>query len=90
MSFPETVSAQTQTIPLVKKPDVEVLAWGGYACSGVARQVGRTDKFGKGCWWWLMVEKLTLNYMATALVDIPAVSMPILLCDKSAHFRVAF
>jgi hypothetical protein len=26
MSFPETVSAQTQTIPLVKKPDVEVLA----------------------------------------------------------------
>ena len=25
----------------------------------------------------LMVEKLTLNYLATALVDIPAVSMPI-------------
>ena len=24
-----------------------------------------------------MVEKLTLNYLATALVDIPAVSMPI-------------
>jgi hypothetical protein len=24
-----------------------------------------------------MVDKLTLNYLATALVDIPAVSMPI-------------
>jgi hypothetical protein len=24
-----------------------------------------------------MVEKLTLNYLATALVDIPAISMPI-------------
>ena len=24
-----------------------------------------------------MVEKLTVNYLATALVDIPAVSMPI-------------
>jgi hypothetical protein len=26
---------------------------------------------------WLMVEKLTFNYLATALVDIPAVSMSI-------------
>jgi hypothetical protein len=49
-----------------------------------------------------MVEKLTFNYLATALVDIPAVGMPIahslknsdicgiVLCDKTAHFRVAF
>ncbi len=49
-----------------------------------------------------MVEKLTFNSWATALVDIPAVSMPIarslktcdicgiVLCDKTAHFRVAF
>ena len=49
-----------------------------------------------------MVEKLTLNSLATALVDIPAVSMPIarylktqyicviVLCGKMAHFRVAF
>jgi hypothetical protein len=45
-----------------------------------------------------MVEKLTLNYLATALVDIPAISMPIarslktsdicgiVLCDKTEHF----
>ncbi len=49
-----------------------------------------------------MVDKLTLNLWATALVDIPVVSMTIarslktcdicgfVLCDKTAHFRVAF
>ncbi len=49
-----------------------------------------------------MVEKCTFSSWATALVDIPAVSMPIarslktcnicgiVLCDKTAHFRVAF
>ena len=46
--------------------------------------------------------KLTFNSLATALVDIPAVSMPIarsletldicsiVLCDKIAHFKLAF
>ena len=29
------------------------------------------------CWRWLMVERLTFNYLATALVEIPAVSIPI-------------
>ena len=50
----------------------------------------------------LMVEKLTFPSLATALVDIPAVSMPIphsiktwdicgvVLCDKIAHFRMTF
>jgi hypothetical protein len=45
-----------------------------------------------------MVEKYILNSLATALVDIPAVSMPIVpslktwdvcgivLCDKTVHF----
>ncbi len=49
-----------------------------------------------------MVDKLTFNSWATALVDIPAVSMPIacsletcdicviVLWDKTAHFSVAF
>ena len=48
-----------------------------------------------------MVEKLTFNSLTTALVDIPAVSMPIalsiktdlcgiVLCDKTQHFRVVF
>ena len=38
-----------------------------------------------------MVERK--NSLATALVNIPAVSMAIaslVLCDKTAHFRVAF
>ncbi len=55
----------------------------------------------KYLWRWLMVEKLTFNLRTTALVDIPAVSMPIasslktcvicgiVLCDKTP-FRVAF
>ena len=49
-------------------------------------------------WRQLMVEKLTFNSLATALEDIPAVSMPItrslktwdicgiVLCDKTTHF----
>ncbi len=50
----------------------------------------------------LIVDKWTFNSWATALVDIPADGMPIarslktcdicgiVLCDKTAHFRVAF
>ncbi len=46
--------------------------------------------------------EMNIQFMATALVDIPAVSMPIerslktcdicgiVLCDKTAHFRVVF
>ena len=46
-----------------------------------------------------MVEKLTFNSLATVLGVIHVVSMPIarsldicgiVLCDKTAHFRVAF
>ena len=49
-----------------------------------------------------MVEKLTFNYLSTALVDIFAVSMPIacsikaldicfiVFCDITAHFKVVF
>jgi hypothetical protein len=47
-------------------------------------------------------KKITINSLANVLVNIPAVSMPIesspkaldicgiVLCDKTAHFRVAF
>ena len=66
---------------------------------------GRLDilpNYRKQCWRLLMVEKLTLKSLATALVDIPAVSMPIarslktwdicgiVLSDKTAHCRVVF
>ncbi len=56
----------------------------------------------KCLWRRLMVEKWTFNSRATALVDIPALTMPIarylktcdicgiVLWDKTAHFRVAF
>ena len=53
-------------------------------------------------WRRLMVEKSALNYLSTALVDIPAVSMPIshslktwdicgiVLCDRTAHLEWPF
>ncbi len=79
-------------------------SWAGVVTSGL-RLWGRLDVLPnslKRLWRWLVVEKLTFNSRATALVDIPAVSMPIahslktcdicgfVLCDKTAHFRVAF
>ncbi len=94
----------SQTILEVKMLDVEVLGWCGYTWSGL-RLWGRLDVLPnslKRLWRWLKVEKWTLNSRATALMDIPAVSMPIahslktcdicgiVLCDKTAHFRVTF
>ncbi len=79
-------------------------SWAGVVTCGL-RLWGRLDVLPnslKRLWRRLMVEKWTFNSRATALVDIPAVSMPIarslktcdicdiVLCDKTAHFRVAF
>ncbi len=91
----------SQTILELKMLDVEVLGWCGYT-GVVLRPVECTAKFSETPLETLMVEKLTFNSRATALVDIPAVSMPIacslktcnicgiVLCDRTAHFRVAF
>ncbi len=79
-------------------------SWAGVVTRGL-RLWGRLDVLPnslKHLWRRLMVEKWTFNSRATALVDIPAVSMPIacslkscnicgiVLCDKTVHFRVAF
>ncbi len=64
----------SQIILLVKMLDVEVLGWCGYAWPAVVRLAGCTRlDYLKLLWRQLMVEKLR----ATALVDIPTVSMPI-------------
>ncbi len=78
-------------------------SWAGVFTRGL-RLCGRLDVLPnslKRIWRRLMVEKWTLNSRPTALVDIPAVSMPIacslktcdicgtVLCDKTAHFIVA-
>ncbi len=115
MSFPETVSDSlcrnslvmltdccsscpgglSQTILEVKMLNVEVLGWCGYMWSVAGWMYCQIL-------WNAFRDGLTFNSRATALVDIPAVSMPIarslktcdicgiVLCDKTAHFRVAF
>ncbi len=79
-------------------------SWAAVVTHGL-RLWGRLDVLPnslKCLWRWLMVEKLTFNSRATALVDIPAVSMPIarslktceicgiVLCDNIAHLRLVF
>ncbi len=79
-------------------------SWASVVTRGL-RLWGRLDVLPnslKRLWRWLMVEKWTFNSWATALVYITAVSMPIarslktcdicgiVLCDKTANFRVAF
>jgi hypothetical protein len=70
-------SQPLQTIPQVKKPDVGILSWCGYTWSVVVRLVVCSAKICKTTLMWLMVEKSALNSLDTALVDIPALSMPI-------------
>ncbi len=100
--FPETVSDSqggwSQTILEVKMLDVEVLDWCGYTWS----VLGCTVKFSEKPLEMAYGREMNIQFTATALVDIPAVSMPIarslktsdicgiVLCDKAAHFRAAF
>ncbi len=77
-------------------------SWAGYTCLRLWGRLEVMPNSLKFLWRRLMVEKWTFNYLATALVDIPAVSMPItrslkicdicgiVLCDKTAHFREDF
>ncbi len=67
-----------QTILEVKMLDVDVLGWCGYTV--VCDLWGWLDVLPnslKLLWRWCMVEKWTLNSLATAQVDILTVSMPI-------------
>ena len=69
-------------------------SWAGEVTLGLRLwgQLGVLPNSLKWCWRWLMVEKWTFNSLATALVDIQHVRdiCGIVLCDKTAHFWVAF
>ncbi len=67
----------SQTILEVKMLAVEVLGWCGYMCLRLWGWLDVLPNSLKCFWRRLMVEKWTFNSRATALVDIPAVSMPI-------------
>ena len=66
-----------QTMPQTKKPDVEGLGWCGYMWSVVVRPVGHIAKF-----------STTTMPIARSLKTWDICG--IVLCDKTAHFRVAF
>ena len=96
-SFINCLGGWSQTIPQVKKPDVEVLGWFGYTSSAVLRPFGHTAKFFKA-----MLEtaydretNIQLSGYGGHSCSHPAnckleTSVPLHLCDKTAHFRVAF
>ncbi len=67
----------SQTILEVKMLDVGVLGWCSYTWSAVVRPVGCTAKFSETPLEMAYGRELTFNSWATALVDVPAVSIPI-------------
>ncbi len=64
--------------------DVEVLGWCGYAWSAVERPVGCTAKFSETHLEMAYCREMNIQFTGTALVDIPAVSMPIARPSKLA------
>ena len=82
-------------IPQVKKPDVEVMGWRGYTWSVVVRPVGPTAKFSKmtleASYGREINSKLSGNNSGGHSCSLHTnCTLPNVICDITAHFRVAF
>ncbi len=100
MSFPETVFDSLCRNSLVIQTDCCSSCPGGWSQTILEVKMLDVEVLGWCGYTWYAVVRL--NSRETALVDIPAVNMPIarsleicdicgiVRCDKTAHFRVAF
>ncbi len=92
----------SQTILEVKILDVDVLGWCGYTWSAIVSPVKCTAKFSETPLEMAFGREMNIQFTGNNSGGHSAVSMPIehslktcnicgiVLCDKTAHFRVAF
>lgn len=75
----------------VKEPDVKILGYHSYStcCQGLWSQMDVLPNSWTQHWKWLLVLKWWFNSRATALLDVPAVYMPIHRSLKTSDTFVA-
>ena len=98
LSFISCPCGWSQTIPQVKKPDVE--GWRGYTWSADVRPVECTAKFSETTLLAAYGREMNIQFSGNssgghscsqhANCTLPQLETSVALCDRTAHFRVAF